>query len=318
MEVALQPVADRLVPQHTRPAGAQHHRHLAGRRIDRLQVHQRLADRLVGLVLPVLGQEDVAVGRAAAAAGAAGFHAAAVGADHADIDADQRPHVGGAPAAGADDLDDLPGARQRHRDLARLGFLGAHIGVDLLQQRHLLGEGHAVDRIVVGIEQAVGAARRFVGLAAAAGAHRLDRFGGALQRLLVQRRGVGKARDVARHRAQAEALRGVERGALQLAVVERQAFALDIFQEQLAVVAAGQRVVDHLRRLALVECALAEEQAVGGGEMVDRLAHGRTPEWASGKRLRRRGRSFQNGRSPSCAQAPRPPRREGRSCRSAG
>ena len=79
--------------------------------------------------------------------------------------------------------------------------------------------------------------------------------------------------DVARHRAQAEALRGVERRALQLAVVERQALALDILEEQLAVVGAGQRVVDQLGRLALVEAALAEEKVVGGGEMVDRFAH---------------------------------------------
>ena len=84
---------------------------------------------------------------------------------------------------------------------------------------------------------------------------------------------MGEARDVAGHRAQAEALRRVVGRALQLAVVERQALALDIFEEQLAVVGAGQRVVDHFRGLALVERALAEEQAVGGGEMVDRLAH---------------------------------------------
>ena len=80
---------------------------------------------------------------------------------------------------------------------------------------------------------------------------------------------VGFARDA----AQAEALGGVVRGALQLAVVERQALALLVFEEQLAVVAAGERVVDHLLRLAAVETALAEEQVVGGGEMVDRLGH---------------------------------------------
>ena len=108
-------------------------------------------------------------------------------------------------------------------------------------------------------------------LAGLAGAHRLDRGDGALQRLLVERRGMGEARRLARHRAQAEALGGVVGGALQLAVVERQALALLVFEEQLAVVAAGQRLVDHLGGLALVEPALAEEQAVGGGEMVDRL-----------------------------------------------
>ena len=87
---------------------------------------------------------------------------------------------------------------------------------------------------------------------------------------------MGEARRLARDRAQAEALRGVVRGALQLAVVERQALALFVLQEQLAVVAARQRLVDHLGGAALIQATLAEEQAVGGGEMVDRFAHANT------------------------------------------
>jgi hypothetical protein len=85
---------------------------------------------------------------------------------------------------------------------------------------------------------------------------------------------MGEARRLAGDRAQAEALGGVVGGALELAVVERQALALFVFQEQLAVVAARQRLVDHLGGAALVEAAFVEEQAVGGGEMVDRFAHG--------------------------------------------
>src|SRR4029077_17872118 len=111
-------------------------------------------------------------------------------------------------------------------------------------------------------------------LAGLAGTHRLDRGDGALQGLLVERRGMGEARRLAGDRAQAEALGGVVRGAFELAVVERQALALLVFEEQLAVVAARQRLVDHLGGAALVEAALAEKQAVGSGEMVDRLAHG--------------------------------------------
>src|SRR4029453_6152584 len=87
-------------------------------------------------------------------------------------------------------------------------------------------------------------------------AHRLDGGDGALQRLLVERRGMGEARGFARDAAQAEALGGVVRGALQLAVVERQALALLVFEEQFAVVAAGECVVDHLLRLAAIESAL--------------------------------------------------------------
>jgi hypothetical protein len=49
VEVAFQPVADRLVQQDAVPAGAQHHVHLAGRAGDRVEVDQRLAQRLVDL-----------------------------------------------------------------------------------------------------------------------------------------------------------------------------------------------------------------------------------------------------------------------------
>src|SRR5262249_16356472 len=77
--------------------------------------------------------------------------------------------------------------------------------------------------------------------------------------------------------------------AFQLAVVEAQALALHVLEEQLAVVAAGQRLIDHLGRLLLVEPALAEEQRVGGSEMVDAFCHGNAfpqttrtilPKWA--------------------------------------
>ena len=249
MEVALQPVTNRLVPQHARPAGAQHDRHLARRCVDRPEVDQRLADRLVGLALPVIGLEDVAIGGAPAAAGAARFHAAAVAADHADVEPHQRPHVGGTPAAGADDLDHLPRAGERDRDLARLGLLGAHIGVDLLEQRHLLGEGLAVDRVVVGIEQPVGAARRFVGLDRTAGPHRLDRRRPPAS---------APARRAPRH-ARSPSSRPPRRAGRSPAWCRtrrssacrrrRTGSRSGVLQEELAVVAARQRLVDHLRGL---------------------------------------------------------------------
>ena len=88
---------------------------------------------------------------------------------------------------------------------------------------------------------------------------------------------MAEAGHLARHGAQAEALGGVVGGALQLAVVERQALALDVFQEQLAVVAALERLIDRLARLAQIERALAEEQSVGGRKMVDVLCHTITP-----------------------------------------
>ena len=52
VEVALEPVAHRLVQHHAGPAGAQHHGHLAGRCRHRLQPQPGLAQRLVGDAAP--------------------------------------------------------------------------------------------------------------------------------------------------------------------------------------------------------------------------------------------------------------------------
>src|SRR5689334_15166342 len=84
---------------------------------------------------------------------------------------------------------------------------------------------------------------------------------------------MGEADAFAGDAAQPEALRGVERGAFELAVVERQALALMVFEVEFAVIAAGQRLVDQLRGAALIEAILAEEQLLGGGEMVDGFRH---------------------------------------------
>ena len=68
-------------------------------------------------------------------------------------------------------------------------------------------------------------------------------------------------------RAQAEALRRVEGGVLQAAVIEGQALALAILQEEFAVVGAGQRLRGDASDLAAVQHAAAEEEAIGRFEM---------------------------------------------------
>ena len=55
VEIALQAVADRLVQQHAGPAGAEQHGHLAGRRGDRIEIDQRLRQRLVDRAVPRRG-----------------------------------------------------------------------------------------------------------------------------------------------------------------------------------------------------------------------------------------------------------------------
>ncbi len=58
VEVAFEPVADRLVQHHARPAGAEHDVHLAGRRRHRVEIDQRLAHRLVDRVLPLVSSRN--------------------------------------------------------------------------------------------------------------------------------------------------------------------------------------------------------------------------------------------------------------------
>ena len=63
-------------------------------------------------------------------------------------------------------------------------------------------------------------------------------------------------------RAQPEAPAGIERGALEPAVVEGEALGLAILEEQLAVVDAGEPATDQLRQTLEVELGAGEEAGV--------------------------------------------------------
>ena len=110
VEIALEAVADRLVQQHAGPAGAEHDRHLAGRRGDRFEVHQRLGERDVDRPVPGRRLEQLVVEIAAAEAVIAGLAPAVLLDDDLDVEPHQRPHVVGDEAVGADDVDHAPRA----------------------------------------------------------------------------------------------------------------------------------------------------------------------------------------------------------------
>ena len=184
VEVALQAVADRLVQQHPRPAGAEHDLHLAGRRVDRAEIDQRLAQRLVGGRLPVGGLKQALVGDSAAAAVAAALHAIALADHDGDVEPDQRADVRGPLAAGAQDLDRLPVAADRGGHLAHPRVLAAGVGVDLFQQLDLGLEGHESQGVVVAVEPRVGAERRLGHGAVVAALDRLHGFRRPLDRRL--------------------------------------------------------------------------------------------------------------------------------------
>ncbi len=119
VEIAFEPVADRFVEQHAGPAGAEHDRHLAGRRGDRLEVDQRLGQRDVDRAVPCRLVEQLVVEIAAAKAVIAGLAPAVLLGDDLDAEAHQRANVGGDEAVGADDVDHAPACRQADADLRR-------------------------------------------------------------------------------------------------------------------------------------------------------------------------------------------------------
>ena len=160
VEVAFEPVADRLVQHDARPAAGQHDVEGAGGRGDGLEIDQRLAQRLVGGVLPaVLGQELAEALAAAHAVGAA-FLAVAVADDDRDVD---RAPAGGcrAPAgrrragsrhAASDEASEAVTWRTRG-SLARSQASISCSSFTLASKR---GRG---DRVLVAVEMAVGARR---------------------------------------------------------------------------------------------------------------------------------------------------------------
>ena len=75
---------------------------------------------------------------------------------------------------------------------------------------------------------------------------------------------MGVAGGLARHDPQAEALGGVIGGGLQPAVVEHQALALGPFQEQLAVVGAGQGRLQDRQGFVGLDAGGVEDGGRGG------------------------------------------------------
>src|SRR5262249_43162907 len=109
VEVAFEPVPDRLVQHHARPAGAEHDVHLASRRGYSGQGGERGAHRLVDGVLPAFARDEARKALAPAIAVTARFLAVAFTGHDRDVDAHERPHVAIALAVAAQDLDHLPG-----------------------------------------------------------------------------------------------------------------------------------------------------------------------------------------------------------------
>ena len=255
-------MADRLVQQDPRPARPEQHRHLASRGIDRVEIDDGLRQRLIDRAVPRRWLHQVIIEIAPADPEAAGF-AAAILFDHdADVEPHQRAHIGRYETVGADDLDDVPIAHQRDRDLRNPRIARARGGVDRLAKVHLVGEGHQIERIGVGIEVAVGGAR-WSGLGRGGRVDQRHRLARAADRGGAQFIGVRKGGHLARHGAQAETRMRVVACGLQPPIVEAEGFGLAILQVQLAIIGLAERGGGERLRLGRVELAVVVEEGAG-------------------------------------------------------
>ena len=132
IKVAFEPVTDGFVQHHSRPARTQHHRHLARRCIDRLQIEKRFSQCFIGNLLPACRVEPAGVVKTAAGARSRRLDTFAVFRGNRDIEAHKRTNIRSPPAVGANDLHSLPATADRYAYLMDVGIFVADISVDFL------------------------------------------------------------------------------------------------------------------------------------------------------------------------------------------
>jgi hypothetical protein len=140
IEVAFEAVPDRLVQEDARPAVTQHNGGVAGGRVTRAEIEQRLIDRTMRVVGGELVGEHAVVG-APATTGGALLPSAVLLDDDVHRQAHERTHVGGDEAVAARHQNGFVFAGERCHHLhdawiARAGHL-----LDALEQRHFRSVG---------------------------------------------------------------------------------------------------------------------------------------------------------------------------------
>src|SRR5262249_47066506 len=113
IEVTFEAVADRLVQQDSRPSRTQHHDHFPRRRIDGVEVDDRLARRFERELAPALAFDKVFVFDASAAAVRPDLAMLAVVGDHGDVEAAERLQIGRDLTLAVNNHYDLPLCRKR-------------------------------------------------------------------------------------------------------------------------------------------------------------------------------------------------------------
>ena len=209
----------------------------AGGRIDRLQVHQRLAQRFARSRLRLAAGEQFLVRVASAAAGVARFAAAVFLDEDLHVEAHQRAHVGGEHAVAARDQHRVHRAGQAHHHLrARAGRRRA--ATHRLRAAPPPCSSGAMPSIgSCGRIQLAAARPRRAGPRDCASAVAADRARGARrlqQRLAADVVGIGEAGLLAADRAHADALLDRVRAVLDDAVLDRPALAPAVLEIQVA------------------------------------------------------------------------------------
>ena len=132
--------------------------HLAGRAGDGIKIDQRLTEGFFDLGLPVLGPDPRLEPGPSSRAGVAGLAAAVLFHRDLDVEPHQGPDVAHQASVGAQDLHHAPLAGQRGQNLGDPGIAGPGVGVDLLEEGHLVGENGRGQRIILAVKLGVGGA----------------------------------------------------------------------------------------------------------------------------------------------------------------
>ncbi len=197
--------------------------------------------------------------------------------DDGDVETNEGAQVGDAGAVRPHHLHRLPLAGDRGHDLLDAGVLAAGVGIHGGEQRGPLGEGLLGERVRVRVEARVGGAGRVARPPSAPGAHGRDGARRASQRRLRDLACVRVAGLLIEHGAQAEAERGVGARRADAALFEGDDLALPVFEEELAVVAAVQRVADDVLGVRPVEVGAGPVEEKGVGR-VERMCLGHGPQ----------------------------------------
>src|SRR5258708_527466 len=240
VEIAFEPVADRLVQQDAGPAGPEHHGHRAGRCVHGLEIHQCLAHRLACQFQGPILAHQFGQRVAATSAGVSLLTAPVLLGDHRHVHAHQRPYVGRQRAvAGGDEHDFVYRMHAgHHAHDARVHAAG--LAIDALEPGHLLFVGEApqpVHRLIelVAVDAPPGLHR--TGPAANSdGARGARRF---LERLRLDFIGIGEAGAFAGQRAHTHALLDARAPFLDDAILERPGLFLRDLEIQISGVHLG-------------------------------------------------------------------------------